>query len=528
MKLFLAVPRQSKQSGAQTATSAGRTRDWVARLPLLDTRESLQQIHESLHGLNRSLLKTAQRLKLLDMHRSPLRVILGQVESRFSRGAAPLSQSDLVVAGLFRDCCVEMAFGYKILVLETARSMKRRQLDEMKISMARALFYLEQTVFACALFRHSPPEGIWQEVHTLYSYARKLGVAEESLRDPVSKVRTSTNISLTYRRALLFGLSDPFHQSVPLMRRVVDFLRRRAGNAQLKRNIRTPRGHCQFVIDPQSDYPAKPYLKSDKESPPKNALFLDTLNLTRDARELLKRLESAEQIDVELDSEFKDELGKKLLREVVYKWGLILTREEERSATDNLVEIVLGIEAASYYVNGESPFSLSSVDPGDDDIDTLQPRSSDLRKLECRVLDRGDTGLRITIPYDAADAGALRVGSVITCREADGSWSPGLIRWIRCIDESIHLGVQKLSDHARPVAVKPVSNEREDPFKAALAIRAKHDDGSVLRLITRPGLYRPQRNLFVDDGQALLMVRIRKLIESSQIMEWFECETLNL
>lgn len=534
MKLFLAVPRQSKQGSPQTTTSAGRTRDWVTRLPLLDTRESLLQIHGSLQGINRTTLRVTQRLRLLDMHRSPLRVIRGQVESRFSKGAAPLSQADLLIAGLFRDCCVEMAFGYKIVVLEVAQSRKRRQLEEMKLSMARALFYLEQTIFACALFRQSPPDGIWQEIHTIYSYARKLGVSEDPLKDSVAKVRTSTTISLTYRRALLFGLSDPFHQSVPLMARVQDFLRRHAANAQIKKHVRTPRGHCQFVVDLLSDYPARAYSKTEK--PPKYALFLDTFNLTRNARELLKGLQDADQVDVELDKEFQDDLGRKLLEEVVYKWGLILSRQDERrDGGDVNIEIMIGIHAANYCAHDETPFIVSAFEQTSEDSpgggqsgQVLRPRESDLKKVECRVLDRGSTGFRFTVPYDAAAAGTLRVGDIITCREAHDPWVPGLIRWMRCIDDSIHFGVKTISDITRPIALKPVSTDREDPFKAGLAIYPEGVDTSLLQLITLPGIYRQQRNLFVDDGHALLMTRTRRLIESTQTMEWFECETLNL
>lgn len=539
MKLFLAVPRQSSQTSPKTVASPARTREWMTRLPLLNSRESLQQIHDSLHGINRTTLRTTQRLRLLDMHRSPLRVIRGQVESRLSKGAAPLSQSDLQVAGLFRDCCVEMAFGYKIIVLEIAQSRKLRQLDEMKLSLARALFYLEQTVFVCALFRQSSPEGIWLEMHTIYNYARTLGVAEDSLKDPVTKARSSTSISLTYRRALLFSLSDPFHQSVPLMGRVLDFLRQHALNAQIDKHARTTsKGHCQFVIDPQSDYPARAYSSSDNQKPPKNALFLDTANLTRNARQLLERLQSAEQVDIEFGDEFQDELGSQLLEEVVYKWGLTITRNEDRVDADHArVEVMIGIEAANYCINKEEPFTPSTLDHVNikqNAIEGVIPehepyrRRPDLDTLSCRMLDRGASGFRLTVSYDIPAAGCLRVGDVITCRGDSGPWTPGLIRWMRCIDDSIHFGVRTLPDAPRPVGVKPVSTGREDPFKTGLAVYPGGVDTGVLQLITFPGLYRHQRNLLVDDGHSLHMTRAEKLIESSQTMEWFECETFNI
>lgn len=533
MKLFLAVPRQSRHSGPETVTRPAQTRESIARLPLLNARESLQQIHAALHGLNRTSLKAGQRLKLLHMYRSPLRVIRGQVETQLAKGAVPSSDNDLTTAEAFRNCCVEMAYGYKAIVLEIAQSGKRRLLDEMRLSMGRALFYLDQTIFACALYRQAPPTGIWQEIHTIYQYAARLGIAEDAIRDTITKAHSPTSVSLIYRRALLFGLSDPFHQPIPVMGRLLDFLRRNARNAGIGRYTRPPTERCQFIIDPQSDYPARAYVKQGEEEPSKESLLLDTVELTRSAHDQLKKLDAAEQVDVELDDEFRDELGKKLLEEVVKAWGVIPRRAEERiDAGQEHIEAVTGIRAVHHYLNGEKPFALSSGDhagrPRTSRPQVLHDQPVNTGKLECRVADRSESGLRITLPYTGAGAGSLRVGDAIAARRDDEAWTPGLIRWMRCTGDVIHLGVMKLGDATRPVAVKAGSTEREHPFAEALATYPDPGDTALLQLVTPTGLYGDQRNLFVDDGSAPLMVRSRRLIERSQTVEWFECEKINL
>lgn len=536
MKLYLAVPRQSRQPTSRTAARPAETREWIARLPLLDIREGLQQIHDALWGVNRTNLKVTQRLKLLDMYRSPLQIIRRQVEMRLTRGAAPLSDADLSMIESFRDCCVEMAYGYKVVILEIAQSRKRRHLDELRLSMGRGIFYLEQTIYACALYRQAPPEGIWTEIHTIYQYAKQLGIAEEAIKDPIARARTSTSISLTYRRALLFGLSDPFHQSIPVMGRLLSFLRRHAQNAQLRSYSRPPTERCQFVIDPQSDYPARAYVKQGDTGPPKDAMLLDTVNLTRNAHDQLKRLTSAEHFDVELDDEFKDDLGGKLLEEVVYAWGIIPRREEERApGGEDGIEAMIGIEAVHYCLNGEKLLELSSTDnvehivmTGTFHLHQIHRPPSRMEKITCSILDRAESGLRISIQYDAVEVGSLRVGDILATREKSGVWTPALIRWMRCVDDTIQLGLKVLRHSSRPVAVKPVSTESQESFKESLALFPEEDETSLIQLITPPGLYRRQRNLLVDDGSTLLMTRSRTLIERSQTLEWFECETINL
>lgn len=536
MKLFIAVPKQSRQTDSQTVTSPARTRQWISRLPLLDTRESLLQIHGALYGTNRTELKPGQRLKLLDAYRSPLRVIRGQVESQLSRGAAPLAADDLTIAGLFRDCCVELAYGYKIIVLDIAQSRKRRQVEDMRLSMARAIFYLEQTIFACALFHQTPPAGIWQEIHTLYYYARSLGMADEPIRDPVLKGRSATTISLVYRRALLFGLSDPFHQPIPLMTRVLDFLKHHVEKTRIKSYSRPRTKHCQFVIDPQSDHPARAYVKNPKHKPPRDALLLDTVDMTRHAHNLLKRINSAREVDIELDSEFQDKLGMKLLQEVVHSWAAIPEREEERSRNEQEhVELVSGMERVVYCINGESAFETSSPDHARRDsaggalaVHAPGINNGDFERLSCLIVDHADSGLRVSIPYERAAPGSFRVGDLVATRRRDSGWTAGSIRWIRCLDSSIQLGIKQLPRGLEPAAIKPVSTDREAPFRTGLMITPRDNPDTTPQLIAPAGLYQRQRNLFVDNGETLLMVRTRRMIERGQTVEWFECENLNL
>jgi len=539
MKLYLSVPRQSARSAPETTTRTRQTRAYIARLPLLDAGESVRQILSGVHGMNRTPVRTAQRLKLLDMYRAPLRVIRGQVESRLSRGAAPLSAANLSMAEAFRDCCIEMGYGYKIVILEVARSRRRRQLDELRLSMGRTLFYLEQAAYACAMYRQLPPEGLWLEAHTIYWYARQLGIHEDGIRDPVTRTRSETSISVSYRRALLFGLSDPYHQSVPLMGRLLEFLRRHAQDAAITRFAKPPTERCQFVIDPMSDRPARPFVKVMDDPPPRDGLLLDTLNLTRRAHDQLQRLTSAEEYDVELDDEFQDELGRKLLEEVVYAWGVTPRRREEREAAGHTtVALAIGVAAVSRCLNGGKPVELSSA--AQPDHANLGPlprypahgRQVESTPVECRVVDRSESGIRLSIAYDAAGAGTVTVGEVVALRVDDGAWRTGTIRWVHCPGERIQIGVALLPPAVRPVAVRPFSNDNasnanEAPFSDALAIQRAGGESGI-QLIAPAGVYRQQRNLFIDDGNALQMARGTRLIERhpGSGSEWFECQPL--
>ena len=82
---------------------------------------------------------------------------------------------------------------------------------------------------------------------------------------------------------------------------------------------------------------------------------------------------------------------------------------------------------------------------------------------------------------------------------------------------------------AAPVAVKPVAanGAADPPFEAALLLPAANDERGKTA-ITPPGCYRLQRNLFIDNGEILLMIRAKRLLERGVGYEWFEYEELTL
>lgn len=322
MKLYLTVPQQRRPPERAPGASGDDRQAWITGLPERATRDSLTQLGEFLSEIARTERKPMPRLELLDLYRAPLRLLRRQVETQLGPGTPPLSAAHQVLAELLRDCGAEMAYGYKAVVLQLARRGKRRQRDAQRLAMARAMFYLEETIFASALVRQPPAEGSWLEIHTLFQYARQLGTAEDAIRDPVTHSRSATSVSLAYRRALLFGLLDPLRQSLPVMGRLVEFLRRHARLAVLTRSRDVTPGPCQFIIAPLSDSPGYARDAAPGQPPSDDALVLDAAALARSAHDQLQHLVVAARRNVEYNDELRDAHATRLLVHVVATCGL--------------------------------------------------------------------------------------------------------------------------------------------------------------------------------------------------------------
>ena len=106
-----------------------------------------------------------------------------------------------------------------------------------------------------------------------------------------------------------------------------------------------------------------------------------------------------------------------------------------------------------------------------------------------------------------------------------------VVRWIKATAaQDLMVGVQLLAPSAQAVAVKPVSihNQEEDEFKFSIWLGKSDVLNRPASLVAPAGTYSPDRNLFMDNGEILYMIRTSKLVESSHQFDWFEFVELNI
>ena len=134
---------------------------------------------------------------------------------------------------------------------------------------------------------------------------------------------------------------------------------------------------------------------------------------------------------------------------------------------------------------------------------------------------------------DEQDHCEVKVGDLlsINMEGKEDEWGVGLIRWMCSGEEgNVVLGVQKLVPNARPGAIKPVKADghHEEQFKPAVLLPEMAALNQPQTLVTTRGLYKPERNLFLDTGKELKMIRAQRLIEETVSCDWFEFATLNI
>jgi len=103
----------------------------------------------------------------------------------------------------------------------------------------------------------------------------------------------------------------------------------------------------------------------------------------------------------------------------------------------------------------------------------------------------------------------------------------GLIRWLSQEQEDeIKVGVQYLSDHAKPVVMRDTAGDVARTI-AALEIEIHQANRPMPpQLVTPHGIYQPQKEATIKSSGEQIRIRASKLIEATSSLDRFYFERL--
>jgi hypothetical protein len=298
---------------------------------------------------------------------------------------------------------------------------------------------------------------------------------------------------------------------------------------------------CQFLIDTESDQPVLSYDPEIKSANPVKYLLFDTRELTRLIHYQWLNLRHGNQLAHDgLARGFFDDGGEEFLHKVAMAWSAIPKRKFSRTADRTPYKLVVGVEAANYFLNERQPFQNSSADHKSSNsiivVGTNRLRAPPREQVDhhhqtWELIDHGPSGFGFRSTGD--EKTQVRVGNLVVCTPLIGNdkWLVGVVRWLKSSSlKDLTIGVQQLAPGAQPVAIKPVSihNQEDDEFKLSILLEKSDILNRPATLVTPAGTYAPDRNLFMDSSEMLHMIRTSKLVETSAQFDWFEFIELNI
>ena len=508
---------------------------WLDGLPMANPGEAGRLLYCALKEVNGLDVDASLRFDFLEALRRPIRLIVQSLDRHYVGIPFPLPPTNRRIADLARTFHSEMSIGYVRVVDQLSRrhgiaSLTRRGM--LVAATYRALLYRGRVLLKAFQVYAPYPQHLWRELHELYSFARRTGIAGKTVDDPENALVKSRSIEDIYKQALLLALSNPYRLRQGDVVRVCNALELWSPYCRLN-PVNSSGGQPQglFAVRFESDeQPA--YL--DGQGPRGLSFVLDTSALGGLLREQDAYLEDplkhpSKAVLKALPPNFPHPL----LHRVMLSWGMMVQRGYSRmsGADDNTVDVALGLSSLFHFTGGDEELLRASPDDRDTElttaamIDWAEPSQITHNTHCCRIIDESAGGYRLA--WCANEQLRMQVGELIglhTKGTPDDQWSVGVVRWMRAEDEQrMEVGIQMLSPSVTPITARVCNAEgRCGEHQSCLLLPTQEGTDQPATLIAPTFFNNFATRLMLIDGPRKQVVALTNTIENTGAFVQFD------
>jgi hypothetical protein len=444
MALHLSLPKTGEGQRGQFMLTSEQIADWLRDLPA-EPVERGRQILARLSEMNRSRVRVTLRQDISEQIRAQVLALLPELDSSLASGTLPLSVSSRSAAGIVEDLVTELAYSYKLLLVEQARRLfGLASSGRAVLPVVRAMQLLSRRLTLGYRVYATNAKGVWLELHELYQFALRRGLAGRALPG-----ETDTPLSV-YRDALLIAFAEPLKLMQGDLDRVAAWLARFGSLATVGAAGHTRAGQGVFLIKPQRDVPGYALAKRHHPMPHGHDLVLSTLPAAEALLDQLAKLAAGEDAaalglpEGSADPAFRDLMGR-----LVKHWGAVPNRRFTRLRTHARVEISVGIRGIWAFLNRQP----GATQAGEWMVTNESPRGFALLHVGGHIEQ-------------------IRVGEVIGLRTRDSQTCHiCVVRWVLSDNpEHLELGLEELAPTARAISLRTSGSPQIDQSQQVLLL----------------------------------------------------------
>ena len=488
MPLHLSLPQAAPGETRRFELAPEQVPGWLASLPNEDPVKAGRLMLDQLVPLNRSRVRITLRQDVTEGVLGYAEHLLPRLDAALASGTLPLSAQGRNAAGIAEELLTELAYSYKLLLVEQSRRLFGfASSGRALLPVLRAIQMLAQRLKLGYRMYATNPKAVWHELHELYQFALRRGLANRSLVDG-----GETPMSV-YRGALLLAFAEPLKLMQGDLDRVAAWLDRFGNQATLGPAGQHKSGQGLFLIKAQRDVPGYALSKRHHPVPQSHDLVLNTLPLAEHLLDQLARLSAGETAaSLSLPAEADDPAFRDLMGRLVKHWGAVPNRRFTRLRTHARVEVCVGIRGIWEFLNSRGAAKAGN---GEWMVTNESPRGFAL--------------MHVKGPIES-----IRVGEVVGLRTREShTCHICVVRWVLSDNpEHLELGLEELAPTARPVSIRKTRGAPQEAERVLLL-------PEVPSLNQAPAILAPlfpldsTCELSLGDLQSKLRVRATRLLE---------------
>ncbi len=209
--LGLRVPPRSAAPADYQLADVKAADAWFEALPKTNLGEMARQVFGALTQFNRVELPDSHRVKVAERFCGAVDYLVQNLQRHFLDTAFPLGEKAEQVAALVRELDAGLAVSYKIVIERILGGI--HEADDQRhlaIALNRAMRHLVRSLYRAVLVYQPWPAGCWREMHALFSFATKHGLAAQPVRERLDDSDSAApTLEDWYRQAIVLAAAEP-------------------------------------------------------------------------------------------------------------------------------------------------------------------------------------------------------------------------------------------------------------------------------------------------------------------------------
>lgn len=537
---------------------------WAKNLPMANVGAAAKMLFQATREMNITVLSGALRYQMLEIIRTPVYSICNILSKRFLNQSVVLSDSDIKILQLTQTLQIQLATGYKHIVIQELSSKKSSSSKLLTFAIHRAIADLSQTILRSFQLYSQPPQYSWLEIHQLYAMSEAKGISDYAVKDSRCHFIDGSSINDVYVRALLLGCSKPNQLRQKELAQI--YAASELWSSLVK--VTSINDQKALFIFPQHRDAAPIYRSLVKQTPS---------GVTRglNPNSLVMALQKHVNKEAEVTT-IPPELSDSVLIHLMHAWGNMTERSFRRTQNSGSVELGFGFIASHYFSANEKslPFLLKNwnielaenkfkaggditTDVWDKSFDAGNGLSADVENISfdsiafidtnsggtvggssdkdtgpkanlhaANIINTSPGGYGVSIQ---APPNNVQTGELVIIKEPNMNFcSLGCIRWIRTQQQkSTEIGIELIAPRATPVAVRILNKTGENgEFLRALHIPAMPAAGQEETLILPAVPFKLGSKAELADGKQQTRIQLLKRHNASRSFVQYSYKSL--
>lgn len=534
---------------------------WAKNLPMANVGAAAKLLFQATREMNITQIPGPLRYQMLEVIRTPVHSICNILSKRFLNQAVMLSDSDIKIMQLTQTLQIQLATGYKHIVIHELANKKTSASKLLTFATHRAIADLSLTILRAYQLYSQPPQYSWLEIHQLFALAETKGLSEYTVKDTRSQHIDGSTIHDVYVRALLLGCCKPNQLRQKELAQI--YFATELWAPLVK--ITTVNDHKALFIFPQHRDAAPIYRSLAKQTPS---------GVTRGLNPNALVMALQKHVNKETDvTNIPQDMSDSVLIHLMHAWGNMTERSFRRTQNTGSVELGFGFLASHYFSANEKslPYLLKkwnielaenkfkpagniSDDVWDKSFDAGNSFSADAENISfdsisfidknngndksniddgpkanlhpAHIINTSPGGYGVSIESPPNN---VQTGELVIIKEAKSNFcSLGCIRWIRTQQKkSTEVGIELIAPRATSVAVRILNKTGDNgEFLRALHIPAMPAAGQEETLILPSVPFKLGSKAEIADGKQQTRIQLLKRHNASRSFVQYSYKSL--